>query len=175
MQNRENYYSVRKTSAEIVKEAQKSLAASKQFSGIGKVKLVSTKRPITPAVNFEKRQLYSRDVQVPVDRPPSAFNLNYLQNEARALPVLEPLDSGVKMERSESLGNFQAIKFKATLPSLTENRKIHSSHSSDNREAFTFLGQFHVHFLSFHVHQKCVNNKEKKEKKKLTKDKLIIS
>jgi hypothetical protein len=141
MQNKENYYSARKTSAQIVKEAQKSLSSSKQFSGIGKVKIVSTKRPTTPAVNFEKRQLYSRDSQVPQDRPPSAFNLNYLQNEARALPLLEPLKNehespqkAIKMERSESLGNFQSLKFKATLPSLTETRKIHTSHSSENRE-----------------------------------------
>lgn len=149
-QNRDNSYSARKTSAQIVKEAQKSLSSntSKKFSGFSsQFKLVSTHRPITPAVNFEKRQLYSRDSNhVPIDRPPSAINLKHLQNEARALPLLEPINSDSEspikergIQRSESLGNFQASKFVATLPSLSENSKIQTSQSSENCKLHVLL------------------------------------
>lgn len=159
--NRDSFYSTRKTSAQIVKEAQKSLstnASSKKFSGnSGQFKLVSTHRPITPAVNFEKRQLYSRDSNhVPIDRPPSAINLKHLQNEARALPVLEPIKNDVEspvkertatIQRSESLGSFQVSRFVATLPSLSElenGTKIQTSHSSENRKLSYTRAEFEI-------------------------------
>lgn len=113
----------RKTSAEIIKEAQNSLVA-----GNGGAKLVSTKRPITPNVN--NRQLYGNSF--PAGRPPSAFNLKYLQYEMRALPCLEPinqspsssetqLDTIVKVQRSSSIGTLQESSLKTTkLPALLE-------------------------------------------------------
>lgn len=164
-QNRDSFYNTRKTSAQIVKEAQKSLttnASSKKFSGIsGQFKLVSTHRPITPAVNFERRQLYSRDSNhVPIDRPPSAINLKHLQNEARALPLLKPIKSDLEsptkertIQRSESLGSFQVSKFIATLPSLSENGKIQTSQSSENRklQTITHVLIFFVQILTTYV------------------------
>lgn len=104
----------RKTSAEIVSEARNSLNA-------GKVKLVSTRRPITP--NLDKRQLYVDGH--PANRPPSAFNLKYLQYETRALPSLEPINQTVdeieiepKVERSGSLGTIHESTSKTKLPAL---------------------------------------------------------
>lgn len=116
----------RKTSAEIIKEAQNSLV-----SGNG-AKLVSTKRPITPNVN--NRQLYGSSF--PAGRPPSAFNLKYLQYEMRALPCLEPINQSPsssetqlnniikKVERSSSIES--SIK----LPALLEPPNIISSANS---------------------------------------------
>lgn len=71
----------RKTSAEIVNEAKMMLAEDG-------VRLVSTRRPITP--REPRRQLYGR--VGPPDRPPSAFSLRYLQYEGRnLLSSLEPI------------------------------------------------------------------------------------
>lgn len=71
----------RKTSAEIVNEAKMMLAEDG-------VRLVSTRRPITP--REPRRQLYGRTG--PPDRPPSAFSLRYLQYEGRnLLSSLEPI------------------------------------------------------------------------------------
>lgn len=105
----------RKTSAEIIKEAQSSLATSNG------AKLVSTRRPITPNVN--NRQLYGSTSFANGNRPPSAFNLKYLQHEMRALPSLEPINQSVsnnhenrKVQRSNSIGEVG----KARLPALIE-------------------------------------------------------
>lgn len=121
--------SYRKTSAEIVSEARNSLMAS------GSVKLVSTRRPITPNVN--KRQLYV-DAH-PAGRPPSAFNLKYLQYETRALPSLEPINQNgedkevpKRVERSGSLGTIQESTTKTKLPALIERPKISSAGSHEN-------------------------------------------
>lgn len=119
----------RKTSAEIVSEARNSLMAT------GSVKLVSTRRPITPNVN--KRQLYG-DTLHPSHpgRPPSAFNLKYLQYETRALPCLEPIsdesESHKKIERSGSLGTIQEATSKTKLPALPEAPKYAVAGSLEN-------------------------------------------
>lgn len=120
--------SYRKTSAEIVSEARNSLMSS------GSVKLVSTRRPITPNVN--KRQLYVDGH--PAGRPPSAFNLKYLQYETRALPCLEPINQNgegrevKRVERSGSLGTIQESTSKTKLPALIERPKISSAGSHEN-------------------------------------------
>jgi hypothetical protein len=122
----------RKTSAEIVSEARNSLLAA------GSVKLVSTRRPITPNVN--KRQLYV-DVG-PAGRPPSAFNLKYLQHEARGLPCLEPIsqDKNEDLEltrsvaRSGSLGTIYESLSKTKLPALHEPPRISTAGSLENCE-----------------------------------------
>lgn len=121
----------RKTSAEIVSEARSSLLA-----GSG-ARLVSTRRPITPNVN--KRQLYGNNG--PAGRPPSAFNLKYLQYETRALPCLEPISQGVagssesfvqrKVERSGSVGTIPDISKTTRLPALLEPPTILTSESQD--------------------------------------------
>lgn len=112
----------RKTSAEIIKEAQNSLVS------VNGAKLVSTKRPITPNVN--NRQLYGNSF--PAGRPPSAFNLKYLQHEMRTLPCLEPinqspsssetqLNTNSTVQRSSSIGTLQESGLKTTkLPALLE-------------------------------------------------------
>jgi hypothetical protein len=126
----------RKTSAEIIKEAQNSLV-----SGNG-AKLVSTKRPITPNVN--NRQLYGSSF--PSGRPPSAFNLKYLQHEMRALPCLEPINQSptgselqlntnntTKVQRSSSIGTIHESGIKTTkLPALLEPSNAISSATSLN-------------------------------------------
>lgn len=119
----------RKTSAEIVSEARNSLIAG------GSVKLVSTRRPITPNVN--KRQLYG-DAH-PVGRPPSAFNLKYLQYETRALPCLEPISQTgeerelhKRVERSGSLGTIQESTSKTKLPALLETPRVATTGSLEN-------------------------------------------
>lgn len=121
----------RKTSAEIVSEARNSLIAG------GSVKLVSTRRPITPNVN--KRQLYG-DAH-PVGRPPSAFNLKYLQYETRALPSLEPISQAGeerelhrRIERSGSLGTIHESTSKTKLPALLEPPRIATAGSLENCE-----------------------------------------
>lgn len=116
----------RKTSAEIVSEAKNLLAS-------GSVKLVSTRRPITPHVN--KRQLYGKDG--PANRPPSAFNLKYLQYETRALPCLEPISSDEKdvhkrVERSGSLGTIHESTVQTRLPALLEPPRIRTAGSVED-------------------------------------------
>jgi hypothetical protein len=129
--------SYRKTSAEIVSEARNSLMAS------GSVKLVSTRRPITP--NVTKRQLYG--LEGPAGRPPSAFNLKYLQFETRALPCLEPISQAdekeriihKKFERSGSLDTIPEVSAKTKLPALQfEPPRIKTAGSVENCE---FEGQ----------------------------------
>jgi hypothetical protein len=123
----------RKTSAEIVSEA-KSLLAT------GSVRLVSTRRPITPHVN--KRQLYGKDASFEKNsRPPSAFNLRYLQYETRALPSLEPINQAAeekeihdKIERSGSLGTIQESTIKTKLPALLEPPRISTPGSLESCE-----------------------------------------
>lgn len=116
----------RKTSAEIVSEARNSLLVG------GSVKLVSTRRPITPNVN--KRQLYGDGH--PAGRPPSAFNLKYLQYETRALPCLGPInqekDSLQKFERSGSLGTILESTAKTKLPALHEPKVMTAAGSFEN-------------------------------------------
>lgn len=51
------------------------------------MRLISTKRPITPR---EPRRLYGK-LAPSGQRPPSAFSLRYLQFESRALPSIDPL------------------------------------------------------------------------------------
>lgn len=117
----------RKTSAEIVSEARNSLLT-------GNVKVVSTRRPITPNVN--KRQLYV-DVG-PAGRPPSAFNLKYLQHEVRALPCLEPIaqekadETGRRVARSGSLGTIHEAITKTKLPALHSPPRIDTAGSLEN-------------------------------------------
>lgn len=115
--------SYRKTSAEIVSEARNSLLVGGQS-----VKLVSTRRPITPNVN--KRQLYGDGH--PAGRPPSAFNLKYLQYETRPLPCLDPIkqekDTLQKFERSGSLGTI--LESKTKLPALHEKPKVEEEEGS---------------------------------------------
>ncbi|XP_049541239.1 armadillo repeat-containing protein 2 isoform X2 [Anopheles darlingi] len=72
---------MRKTSAEIVSEAKSMLV------GACGTRLVSARRPITP--RDPRRQLYGRIA--PPERPPSAINLKYLQQDMRPLPTLEPI------------------------------------------------------------------------------------
>lgn len=127
----------RKTSAEIVSEARNSLIAT------GSVKLVSTRRPITPNVN--KRQLYG-DTLHPSHpgRPPSAFNLKYLQYETRALPCLEPISDEneaqtKRMERSGSLGTIQEATSKTKLPALPEAPKLAVAGSLENCKYLVFV------------------------------------
>lgn len=120
----------RKTSAEIVSEARNSLLAS------GSVKLVQTRRPITPNVN--KRQLYVESG--PAGRPPSAFNLKYLQHEARGLPCLSPISQekgedselGRRIARSGSLGTIHETTAKTKLPALLEPPRIGTAGSLEN-------------------------------------------
>lgn len=121
----------RKTPAEIVSEARNSLIAA------GSVKLVSTRRPITPNVN--KRQLYVDGHLNPHGRPPSAFNLKYLQYETRVLPSLEPItqageDRGVqtKVERSGSLGTIHETTSKTKLPALPQTPRVATAGSLEN-------------------------------------------
>lgn len=107
----------RKTSAEIIKEAQSSLTT---IPGNG-AKVLSTRRPITPNVN--NRQLYGSAFGN--GRPPSAFNLKYLQYEMRALPSLEPINQSAnnheKISRSNSIGSQLSEAGKtARLPALLE-------------------------------------------------------
>jgi hypothetical protein len=122
--------SYRKTSAEIVSEARNSLMAA------GNVKLVSTRRPITP--NVMKRQLYG--MEGPAGRPPSAFNLKYLQYETRALPSLEPISQAEekeekrRIERSGSLGTIHEVTTKTKLPALHEPPRIKTAGSMENCE-----------------------------------------
>jgi hypothetical protein len=104
----------RKTSAEIVSEARNSLLA-------GNVKVVSTRRPITPNVN--KRQLYV-DVG-PAGRPPSAFNLKYLQHEVRD-------ETGRRVARSGSLGTIHEVSTKTKLPALHSPPRIDTAGSLEN-------------------------------------------
>lgn len=117
----------RKTAAEIVSEARNSLLAT------GSVKLVSTRRPITPNVN--KRQLYG-DTLHPAGRPPSAFNLKYLQYETRALPCLEPIsderEPHKRIERSGSLGTIHESTSKTKLPALIEAPRISTAGSLES-------------------------------------------
>lgn len=128
----------RKTSAEIIAEAQNSLAAIAPANGA--CKLVSTRRPITPNVN--NRQLYGSASFTNGNRPPSAFNLKYLQYETRALPCLEPINQSVtatnssnnhanenridkKVSRSNSIGSTVNEIGKTTrLPSLIGSSAI---------------------------------------------------
>jgi hypothetical protein len=134
MQNKGNQKNAiyRKTSAEIVKEAQSTLSLS-TISGIVGAKLVSTRRPITPNVN--NRQLYGSSFSN-ANRPPSAFNLKYLQHEMRALPSLEPINhakikdvapcgedlSNQKVRRSNSIDTIhEQGGVKAKLPALVES------------------------------------------------------
>lgn len=113
----------RKTSAEIVKEAQSTLAISGTGHG---AKLVSTRRPITPNVN--NRELYGTASFTNGNRPPSAFNLKYLQYEMRALPCLEPINQSKssqnlgtqKVRRSSSIGAIHEALVKTRLPALIE-------------------------------------------------------
>lgn len=121
----------RKTSAEIVSEARNSLMNS------GSVKLVSTRRPITP--NVTKRQLYGLDG--PAGRPPSAFNLKYLQYETRALPCLEPISHAEekevqqkfeRMQRSGSLGTIPEVTTRTKLPALLEPPRMKTAGSLEN-------------------------------------------
>nr|XP_014088411.2 armadillo repeat-containing protein 2 [Bactrocera oleae] len=97
----------RKTSAEMISEAKSMLAeiSSKTSHsgsdggnnnnsnriGIGGVRVVSTRRPITP--REPGRALYGKVALA--GRPPSAFSLRYLQNEnqrhAPMTPALEPI------------------------------------------------------------------------------------
>lgn len=121
----------RKTSAEIVSEARNSLLAS------GSVKLVSTRRPITPHNN--KRQLYGKEG--PAGRPPSAFNLKYLQYETRALPSLEPINQLAeehevhkRIERSGSLGTIQETTVTTKLPALLELPRVKTASSLEHRK-----------------------------------------
>lgn len=116
----------RKTSAEIVSEAKNLLAS-------GSVKLVSTRRPITPHAN--KRQLYGKDG--PAGRPPSAFNLKYLQYETRALPCLEPIGQNCEdvhrpVERSGSLGTIHETTVSTKLPALHEPPRIKTAGSVES-------------------------------------------
>lgn len=130
--------SYRKTSAEIVSEAKNSLMASgikNRLINDGSVKLFSTKRPITP--NVTKRQLYGMDG--PAGRPPSAFNLKYLQYETRALPCLEPIAQAEekevlkKFERSGSLGTIPEAAAKTKLPALKfEPSRMKTAGSMEN-------------------------------------------
>ncbi|CRL05014.1 CLUMA_CG018042, isoform A [Clunio marinus] len=133
----------RKTSAEIVSEARNSLMAG------GSVRLVSTRRPITPNVN--KRQLYGKDG--PAGRPPSAFNLKYLQYETRALPCLEPISQMAeelhkKIERSGSLGTIYESNLKTKLPALVESPRetVAGSLENCNWRALTKIDYFLVVF-----------------------------
>lgn len=106
----------RKTSAEIVKEAQNTLS-----SGPSGAKLFSTRRPITPNVNI--RQLYGTTSFANGNRPPSAFNLKYLQYEMKALPNLEPINQSVKS--SDSLTkNFQKVRRSSSIDTIHENETI---------------------------------------------------
>jgi len=128
----------RKTSAEIVSEARNSLQLP---SG---ARLVSTRRPITPNVN--KRQLYGKDG--PAGRPPSAFNLKYLQYETRALPCLGPINNSAenpidkkKIQRSGSVGTLSSqepaaatANAKPKLPALLSPPRIHTAKSIDDCE-----------------------------------------
>lgn len=118
----------RKTSAEIVSEAKNLLAS-------GSVKLVSTRRPITP--HNSKRQLYGKDG--PAGRPPSAFNLKYLQYETRAFPSLEPINQSSdekeahkRIERSGSLGTIHESTIKTKLPALLETPRVATASSLEN-------------------------------------------
>ena len=72
----------RKTSAEIISEAKSLLAG-------GGVRVVQTRRPITP--REPTRQLYGKNKIE--GRPPSAFSLKNFFSETRALPTLEPIQS----------------------------------------------------------------------------------
>lgn len=136
----------RKTSAEIIKEAQSSLAAIPASNG---AKLVSTRRPITPNVN--NRQLYGSASFANGNRPPSAFNLKYLQYEMRALPCLEPINQSAsnatnnnhvgenqvnrKVERSNSVGSaVHEIGSKTRLPALIEPPILSNENSSGSLE-----------------------------------------
>jgi hypothetical protein len=119
---------VRKTSAEIVKEAQSSLLSNNG------AKLVSTKRPITPNVN--NRQLYGNSSMA--NRPPSAFNLKYLQYETRALPSLEPISQSPTSSAKISPHHIPTIyerqegsAAKTKLPALLEPPVISLTESID--------------------------------------------
>lgn len=120
----------RKTSAEIVSEARKSLL---QGGPSGNVRLVSTKRPNTPNVN--KRQLYG-DTLHPPGRPPSAFNLKYLQYETRPLPCLEPIsdekEAHKRIERSGSLDTIQEASARTKLPALREPPRVFTAGSLES-------------------------------------------
>ncbi len=125
----------RKTSAEIIKEAQNSLSIS-PGNGVTKLKLVDTRRPITPNVNI--RQLYGK-TSYGKNRPPSAFNLKYLQHEMRTLPCLKSIadtneDSEnlnkLKVQRSNSLGITQTEESEGRsklLPALSVQVKLSNS------------------------------------------------
>ncbi|KAG5673777.1 hypothetical protein PVAND_003797 [Polypedilum vanderplanki] len=130
----------RKTSAEIIKEAQSSLLAPNG------ARLVDTRRPITPNIN--NRRLFGNTYPSNA-RPPSAFNLKYLQYEMRALPCLEPINNNQsvlassssssarvtvtntngeyllnnvkkKIQRSSSIGTLNETASKTKLPALLE-------------------------------------------------------
>lgn len=117
----------RKTSAEIIKEAQTSLATIASNGA----KLVSTRRPITPNVN--NRQLYGSASFANGNRPPSALNLKYLQYEMRALPSLEPINQTISsdnqvLDKKVSRSNSIHEMGKSTrLPALIEPKTQNSS------------------------------------------------
>ena len=142
--------SYRKTSAEIVSEARNSLMAGSN------VRLVSTRRPITPNVN--KRQLYGVETTF-AGRPPSAFNLKYLQYETRAaLPCLEPISQGderdalKKVERSGSLGTIHEVT-KTKLPALLEPPRIATAGSLENRKSSR---DKIIHLRNLNVHPRAI-------------------
>ncbi|KAM7349358.1 armadillo repeat-containing protein 2 isoform 2-T2 [Cochliomyia hominivorax] len=96
----------RRTSAEMISEAktflgyvgpQTNKTNINQAAGVGGVRVISTRRPITPRESG--RVLYGK-VSLP-GRPPSAFSLRYLQNvDSRGstpkTPSLEPLPSAIE-------------------------------------------------------------------------------
>lgn len=141
----------RKTSAEIVSEARNSLIAG------GSVKLVSTRRPITPNVN--KRQLYVDGH--PAGRPPSAFNLKYLQYETRALPSLERKETGEdnpkKVERSGSLGTIHESTSKTKLPALPQAPRRSAAGSLENRKLAKTMAISRIRSRDFIICFRCLN------------------
>ncbi|XP_055905580.1 armadillo repeat-containing protein 2 [Eupeodes corollae] len=112
----------RKTTAEIISEARTMLHGTSN-SG---VRLVSTRRPITP--RDPRRQLYGK--VAPPGRPPSAFSLRYLQLEVRNLPALDPIpmptidkDSNKSAAPLQSMGpKFESFdtKYQRKLPALPQ-------------------------------------------------------
>ncbi|XP_055855262.1 armadillo repeat-containing protein 2 [Episyrphus balteatus] len=119
--NRVDQNCFRKTTAEMISETRTMLLGTSN-SG---VRLVSTRRPITP--RDPRRQLYGK--AAPPGRPPSAFCLRYLQSEVRNLPALDPISiSSIDKDfnkpcRSQSMGpRFDSFdtKLQRKLPALPQ-------------------------------------------------------
>ncbi|KAL5275402.1 ARMC2 family protein [Megaselia abdita] len=126
-----------KTSAEIIKEAEKSLLARNSQGLV----LVSTNRPITP--RDLKRQLYGK--VAPPERPPSAINLRLFKRDfKKSIPCIE--EQVFSITQSKSVESFLDLN----LSNINlEKHKLPSMSSAKNDSKINELKQLDVTKLSY--------------------------